>query len=51
MTALAENEQTDIENIEYQLELLALAIIENKPNSLHNWATDFIQMIRGKVRK
>lgn len=35
------------EDVDNQLYLLALAIIDNKPNSLHNWAVDHIQLRRG----
>ena len=33
----------DNEEIEYQLQLLALAIYEDNPNSLKNWAHDYLQ--------
>jgi hypothetical protein len=38
------------EDLERQLELLALAIYENHPNSLNNWACDYISLL-DTVRK
>jgi len=34
------------EDLERQLELLALAIYDNKPNSLHNWAHDYLSLLK-----
>jgi len=34
------------DDLERQLELLALAIYDNKPNSLHNWAYDYISLLK-----
>jgi len=34
------------EDMERQLELLAMAIHDNKPNSLHNWASDYLSLLR-----
>lgn len=36
----------DNENLERQLELLAQAIYEGHKNSLHNWAHDYISLLK-----
>jgi len=39
------------EDLERQLELLAMAIYENNPNSLHNWAHDYLSLLRSVREK
>ena len=34
------------EDIERQLELLAMAIYEGNPNSLHKWAHDYLSLLK-----
>ncbi len=44
----ANNDCEGCKNIEHQLRLLAIAIHDDKPASLKNWASDYIQMLDGK---
>lgn len=36
----------ETEDLERQLELLAMAIYDSSPNSLHNWAHDYLSLLR-----